>query len=160
MNRLLKQALWNWEESLAVAALVVMVLSVSFGVVSRYITVTSATWAVELAGLSFTWAVFLGAAAAFRRNMHVSVDIIVNVLSKRTNTLISWVVDLLILAFLIYVLYLSVLIAIDSYSRPSPVLRISFSYVYAALVLAMASMLVHHSRNLVLRWRSATEIQS
>ncbi len=159
MNRLLKQALWNWEESLAVAALVVMVLSVSFGVVSRYITVTSATWAVELAGLSFTWAVFLGAAAAFRRNMHVSVDIIVNLLSERANTLLAWVVDLLVLAFLIYVLYLSVLISIESHSRPSPVLRISFSYVYLGLVLSMGSMLVHHIRQLVLKWQNTKESQ-
>jgi TRAP-type C4-dicarboxylate transport system permease small subunit len=160
MTRSLKYALWNWEESLAVIALIVMTSSVSFGVVSRYVTVTSATWAVELANLSFTWVVFLGAAAAFRRGLHVSVDMIVRPLPARAKALVAWVVDLLLLGFLSYVLYLSVLITIESGIRPSPVLRIPFSYVYAALVLSLGSMLIQHLRHLVLRVRKPWELQS
>ena len=142
--RLAARAVRNWELTLAAIALLVVVVSVSFGVISRYVTQTSATWATELASLSFTWTVFLGAAAAFRRDLHVSVDLIVRLLPARWSSAVAWAMDLLLLVFLPYALYLSISIAIDAAGRPSPVLRISFIYVYGAVVLCFASILVHH----------------
>ncbi len=155
--RLVGQALCNWELTLAAIALLVVIASVSFGVVSRYVTQTSATWAVELASLSFTWVVFLGAAAAFRRNMHVSVDLVVRLLPKRWSAAVSWAMDLLLLVFLPYALYLAISIAIDSIDRPSPVLRISFLYVYGAVVLSFASIFVHHVIHMARRVAGARE---
>lgn len=149
--RLTGRALRNWELTLAAIALLVVVVSVSFGVISRYVTQTSATWATELASLSFTWTVFLGAAAAFRRDMHVSVDLIIRLLPARWSTAVTWAMDLLLLVFLPYALYLAISIAIDAAGRPSPVLRISFLYVYGAVVLCFASIFVHHVLRLVAR---------
>lgn len=151
LYQLLKRALWRWEETLAVAALVVVIASVSFGVVTRYVSATSATWAVELAGLAFTWCVFLGAAAAFRKGMHVSVELFVAIIPVPMRVIVSWMIDIIVLGFLGYLLYLSALITLDSGSRPSPVLRIPFTYVYGALVLSVGSMLVHHILQMLAR---------
>lgn len=146
-------ALWRWEETLAVLALVVVVFSVSYGVATRYVTETSATWATEMASLSFTWVVFLGAAGAYRRRMHVSVDALVRLLPPRGAAALSWATDLLVLVFLAYTLVLAVQITFDAASRPSPVLRISFFWVYLAVVLGFGSMLVHHALHIIDRLR-------
>lgn len=149
----LRTAIYRWEESLAVMALCVVVVSVSYGVFTRYITETSATWATELASLSFTWVVFLGAAGAMRRGMHISVDAFTRLLSQRLSSALAWVTDLLVLAFLAYALFLAINITIDASSRPSPVLRISFFWVYLAVVLGFGSMLITHALNMVAKAR-------
>ena len=149
----LRAALYRWEESLAVMALCVVVASVSYGVFTRYITETSATWATELASLSFTWVVFLGAAGAMRRGMHISVDAFTRLLSPRLSAALAWATDLLVLVFLGYALYLAITITIDASGRPSPVLRISFFWVYLAVVLGFGSMLVTQALNMLAKAR-------
>lgn len=146
--------LFRWEESLAVVALCVVVASVSYGVITRYVTATSATWATELASLSFTWVVFLGAAGAMRRNMHVSIDALTRLLPGTVERVVVWVVDLLVLAFLAYATYLAVIITIEANHRPSPVLRISFTWVYLAVVLGFGSMLISHLAAIVRKLRA------
>lgn len=157
IGRSIGRIFWRWEETLAIVALLIVVGSVSFGVFSRYITATPATWAVELASLSFTWMVFLGAAAAFRRNMHVSVDLLTRLAPRRLSRAVTFFLDILLLVFLPYALYLSVLITVDSYYRPSPLLRIPFTYVYLALVLSFGSIFIHHILQVISRLRTKEE---
>lgn len=145
--------LLHWEEMLAVIALCVVVAAVSYGVITRYVTATSATWATELAGLAFTWVVFLGAAAAMRHGMHVSIDAVTRLLPASVARLIAAAMNILVLVFLAYTTYLAISIMIDAYHRPSPVLRISFTWVYLAVVLGFGSMLVTHARELAQKMR-------
>ncbi|WP_306119811.1 MULTISPECIES: TRAP transporter small permease [unclassified Roseitalea] len=150
----IRTVLSRWEETLAVVALCVVVVAVSYGVITRHVTQTPATWATELASLSFTWVVFLGAAGAMRRHMHVSVDAITRILPRAVAGPLAWLADLLVLAFLAYTLWLAFGIMIDANERPSPVLRISFTWVYLAVVLSFGSMLVHHVLHMLERLRT------
>jgi len=143
--------LFRWEEMIACLALCVVVFSVSYGVITRYFTATSATWATELASLSFTWVVFLGAAGAMRHNMHVSIDVVTRLMPTRLAQIVAWAIDLLVLAFLAYTTYLAVLISVEANHRPSPVLRISYSWVYLAVVLGFGSMLISHLAAMIRR---------
>lgn len=132
----------RWEEALAGLSLIVVVCSVGYGIVSR-LTPYSATWTVELATLSFTWAVFFGAAAAFRRGQHVRIDVIMVRIPERPRQVLATLVDVLILCFLAYTLYYAALLTVSSAARPSPILRIPFTFVYGAVLVSLASMLVH-----------------
>ena len=53
-----------------------MILSVAWGVITRYITAQPATWAGELAVIAFAWVVFLGASACFKYRLHASIDMV------------------------------------------------------------------------------------
>lgn len=143
----------HWEEALAGLSFVVVVGSVGFGVLSRHVTTTAATWTVELSTLAFTWLVFFGAAAAFRRGMHVRIDILVTMLPNRFQVALRWAVDLLILCFLAYTAYFALQLSISSMARHSPVLRIPFTWVYGAVVLSLASMIVHQIAEMLARFR-------
>ena len=140
MRSVLRVALKNLEEVVAGVALVIVVALILYGIFNRYVLELSSVWAPELASLIFTWVVFLGASAAWKRNMHISIDVIVSRLGPRVRPPIRALADAIVVVFLGYATYLAISIAISSYVRLSPVLRVPFTYVYAAVALAFASM--------------------
>ena len=64
----------NIEEALGTAFFLVMVLSVTIGVVSRYGFNHPLIWTEEIANFSFLWGVFMGSAAAAKKHTHIVVD--------------------------------------------------------------------------------------
>ena len=140
MRPVLRGILRNAEEVVAGVALVVVVALIIYGIFNRYVLQQSSVWAPELASLIFTWVVFLGASAAWKRNMHISIDVIVSRLGPRLQTPVRALTDVIVVVFLAYATYLAISIAISSHVRLSPVLRVPFTYVYAGVALAFASM--------------------
>lgn len=79
-RRWLDGTLANLEEIFGVAFFLVMVVSVSIGVLFRYAFNRPLVWPEEVSGFSFLWAVFLGAAAAAKRREHIVVDTLVELM--------------------------------------------------------------------------------
>ena len=102
MRSAMRRFLTNFEEIIAGVALVAMVGLIVYGIVNRYVLQRPSVWAPELAGLFFTWAVFLGAAAAWKRDMHISIDFIATRMSPRVQSVIGAATDVIILMFLAY----------------------------------------------------------
>ena len=65
----------------------VMTLSVLGQVVTRYLLTTSLNWSEELARLCFVCLVFLGAACLSRRNEHLAVTTLIDLLPLRLHSL-------------------------------------------------------------------------
>ncbi|WP_179381660.1 TRAP transporter small permease [Jannaschia marina] len=130
------------ENLVSFSALTVLVLAVFWGVLTRYITERPAVWTTELSGIMFTWVVFVGAMTAFRDGRHIRVTLLVDFLPEIPRRVARKVADLLVVGFLGYATYLSVLMMQAGATRPSPVLDIPFSWVYLATVLAFAGMTV------------------
>ncbi|HXV23092.1 MAG TPA: TRAP transporter small permease [Alphaproteobacteria bacterium] len=135
----------NLEEVVAGAGLVLVVGLTTYNIVNRYVLQRSGVWAPELAEMIFAWVVFLGASAAWKRNMHISIGVVVRYLGRRTRAVVGVLGDIVLIAFLAYVTYLAIKITISGHSRVSPVLRIPFSYVYAGAALSFGLMLVRRS---------------
>jgi TRAP-type C4-dicarboxylate transport system permease small subunit len=66
--------LQNVEEAVGTVFFLVMVLSVSIGVLFRYVFNHPLIWTEEIANFAFLWGVFMGAAAAAKRHTHIVVD--------------------------------------------------------------------------------------
>ena len=132
----------NVEEVIAGIGLVLVVAITVYGIFNRYVLERSAVWAPELAGFIFTWVVFLGASAALKRNMHISIGVVVRYLNPRVRAAVGVIADIVLVAFLAYATYLALKITISSHSRLSPVMRVPFSYVYASAALGLALMLL------------------
>jgi TRAP-type transport system small permease protein len=130
------------EETVAGAGLVIVVIITIYNIVNRYVLEQSAVWAPELAGMIFAWVVFLGASAAWKRGMHISISVVVSRLGPRTQAVVRLAGDAVLVAFLAYATYLAAKITVSSYSRLSPVMRVPFSYVYASAALCFALMLL------------------
>ncbi|MFV0385090.1 TRAP transporter small permease [Paracoccus sp. (in: a-proteobacteria)] len=108
------RALKNWEENVAAAALAVVFLAVSWGVMARYVAPRPAVWSNEVATIGFAWIVFVGAAAGARRNLHIGVDLVTARLPEHVQRWISIAVALFLALALAYVAWLAVRIGIKS----------------------------------------------
>jgi TRAP-type transport system small permease protein len=128
------------EEVLACAALVLVVLAVAWGVLTRYVTAQPAPWTGEVAGMAFAWLVFLGSAAAFKRGMHASVDLLTARLPGMVRRPLEIVIDLAVLAFAAYVVWLGLEFTNRNLDNPSPVLRLPMSIIYLPVALCFASI--------------------
>jgi TRAP-type transport system small permease protein len=128
------------EEVIACSALLVVVAAVCWGVLTRYITAQPAPWAGEVAGMGFAWLVFLGAAAGYKRGLHVSIDILTQFLPRPLERALAVLVQLAILVFAAYVAWLGVGFTIRNLANPSPVLRIPQSIIYLAVTLGFFSI--------------------
>lgn len=145
------------EEVVASAALLVVVAAVCWGVLTRYVTAQPAAWTGEVAGMGFAWLIFLGAAAGFKRRLHVSIDLLTNRLPAPLRRVLELVVQLAILAFAAYVTWLGVGFTLANIDNPSPVLRLPQSIIYLAATLGFLSIGVRQAVRLVrsMRMREA-----
>lgn len=141
------------EEVIAGAALVVVVLSTCWGVLTRYITEQPAAWTGELAGIAFAWLVFVGAAAGVKYGAHIAIDMLVVRLPTLLRRAVMLAADALVLAFLGMLLVLSVQFSIAAWGDPTSVLRLPRSVTYASVVVGSLCMLLRFARAAWRRWR-------
>lgn len=133
----------NIDLGVAGIALLVVVASVIWGVLTRYVFSQPATWTTELSSIAFAWVVFFGAAAAMRRGLHIGIPTFVDMLPAPQRKLAMFLALGLAALFLAYATYLAGVLAAQSFNRPSPVLRIPFAYVYSGIALALLLTLLH-----------------
>lgn len=137
------------ENLIAFSALTVLLGSVLWGVLTRYVTESPAVWTTELSGIMFTWVVYIGAMTAMRDNRHIRVTLLVDLLPDMAQTITKKAGDIITIAFLAYVTYLSFVMMQQGATRPSPVLRIPFSFVYLATTISFATMTIITSLRLL-----------
>ncbi|RCW87030.1 TRAP transporter small permease [Paracoccus lutimaris] len=136
------RALRNWEDHVAAAALAVVFVAVSWGVMARYVSPRPAVWSGELATLGFAWIVFVGAAAGARQHLHIGVDLVTARLPQAAQRWIAIGVSLFLAVALAYIAWLAVQIGIKSYNRPTPVMRLPSSIVHVAVFVGFTSIAV------------------
>lgn len=145
----------RFEEIVAGVALVVMVACVCWGVVSRYITEVPSAWAAELAAVAFAWLVFVGAAAALKyAGLHMSITMLVDLLPDVLRRLVALGIDLLVLSFLTYAVWLSIVFCIDSLGDPLPILRLPRSVLYASVGVGSLCMTARYMVVTLRHWRA------
>ena len=131
-----------FEELLASAAITIVVLSAFYGVISRYILNNPVAWSNEIATIAFTWTVFLGAAAAWKYDKHIHLDLVYDFFPKRIKIVSDWLKNLILAVFFVFVLYLSIQFTITAYNKPTAILRIPFSYVDVPVVIFFISIII------------------
>jgi TRAP-type C4-dicarboxylate transport system permease small subunit len=128
LRRLAAQA----EEIVAGAALIVVVLAVCWGVITRYVTLQPAAWAGEVAAFAFAWCVFIGSAAVVKRGGHVSIDMVVAFLPGRLRDGITLAARLAGIGFCAVAAWLAFDFALANADNPSAVLRLPLTILYLA----------------------------
>jgi TRAP-type C4-dicarboxylate transport system permease small subunit len=139
----------NIQEFFSGVALTIVIASVCYGVVSRYILHQPATWANELATVMFTWVVFLGASAAFKHKMHIGIDLLVKSVPRKLRIVLVVTANVILLVFLGYVTISGVSFSIVSYKQPTSVLRIPKTFVFLAVPVGFGLMFFHHIMDLI-----------
>jgi TRAP-type transport system small permease protein len=92
-------------KTLLVVLLVVLVFAVGANVAGRYLFNFSLAWADELSRFLFIWIIFVGAALAFFRGEHISVDFLVEKLPERLALAVGILKNAIILVILVVILW-------------------------------------------------------
>lgn len=82
-----------FEEIVAGAFMVVMSLTTFSNVAARYFFNSPIQWAEELARYSFIWVVFLGAVVCTKRNRHIAIDFLQQMLAPHGSAWLRVFVD-------------------------------------------------------------------
>lgn len=121
-------------------AFVVLLAAVSWGVASRYVVVSPATWVEEVTSIAFAWLIFVGAAELHRQGRHVSVDLITAQMPRPVQVALAAAIELLVVAYCFYASWLGLQQTIASHSSATSMLRIPLSVAYAGLTLGFLLM--------------------
>jgi TRAP-type transport system small permease protein len=112
-------------------------------VVLRYGFGQSLAWAEEVSRYMMIWLSFLGAGLALRAGAHIAVETLPDSLPHALSRLVRLLVVLLMAGFLALILWLGWSYAQFAMMQRTPVLRMPVGYVYLAIPIGMALMLVH-----------------
>lgn len=134
----------RFEEIVAASAVAVVIASVGWGVVTRYVTAQPAAWASEIATLGFAWVVFFGAAACVKYRMHPAIEVLVDRLPPRAGKAARLFNHVLLLSFFGFMAWFGTRFAIDAWDSPSPVLRMPQTWLYGPVALCSVLMAIRY----------------
>ena len=143
----MKFAFKYFEELLASIAISIVVISAFYGVISRYVLNNPVAWSNEVATIAFTWTVFLGAAAAWKNNKHIHLDLVYNFFPNKIKIISDWLKNIILIIFI--ALYLSIQFTITAYNKPTAILRIPFSYVDVPVVIFFSSIILRSIQKII-----------
>jgi TRAP-type C4-dicarboxylate transport system permease small subunit len=134
----------QFEEIVAAAAVAVIIASVGWGVITRYITAQPAAWASEVATLAFAWATFFGGAACVKYRLLPSIGILTDRLPPALQRAARACNHCVLLGFFAFMTWFGIRFAIDTWSSPSPVLRMPQTFLYGPVAFCSALMGVRY----------------
>lgn len=120
---------------------------------TRYVLNDSLAWTEEIARYGLMWVVFIGGAMVTRRNTHIAVELLSNVMKPGPmRQVLLAAVDIVKLAFIAFLAYISVTITERMGIQRMTVFDLSMSWVYAGVSLGCFLMLLRQVINV---WRNA-----
>ena len=132
-------------ERLLIAVMALLVLTVLWGVVTRFVFSAPSRWTEEVATFLLIWASLVGAAVAFAREEHLGLDYFMNQLDPAAQKLSRLIVQIAVLVFVLCVMiqggYTLVVETLKA-QQVTPALGVRMGYVYLAVPLSGAAMLV------------------
>ena len=143
MKQNVKKFFQNFEIIFSSAFLIVTTVLVMLNVILRYFFNMGINWSEEVATGCFVWCVFLGAAAGYKLQIHVGVDMLVNMSPPTAKKIITIIVDGILLLINGYITYIAVIYVTLSYKKPTPVLNISTAYISSSILVSFALMTVY-----------------
>lgn len=129
--------------------IIIMVISLSsmivliFGqVLARYVFGNPSSWTEELSRHLMIWGAFMGAALAYRRGAHMGVDLLINIMPAAVKKITQAAVHVGIGGFSIFLFTMGLQIVQKTMMQFSSALRIPMGYIYLAIPVGAALMVV------------------
>ena len=120
---------------------------------TRYVLNDSLAWTEEIARYALMWIVFIGGAMVTRRNSHIAVELLSNVMKPgRLRAVLLAFVDFVKLGFIGLLAFISLTITERMHQQRMTVFDLPMSYVYGGVAFGCFLMLVRQIQNV---WRNA-----
>nr|WP_246139718.1 TRAP transporter small permease [Parahaliea aestuarii] len=141
---------------LLAALMALLVVSVTWQILSRYLLAVPSSWTEELARFLLVWIGILGAAYAYKVKMHLGIDLLAQSLRGRKAFLLELLVNSVVVVFAVAVMVVggSKLVAMTwELNQISPALGIPMAFVYTVVPLSGALVCLYAAEHSVQAWR-------
>jgi C4-dicarboxylate transporter DctQ subunit len=105
MFNIISKIIGHINQKIAVIGITAGVAIAFTNVVARYVFDASLVWATELTIFLFLWSVFFGAAYCFKKDAHIAVTVVLDIVPSRVAKIMLLVSHLITFVFLIAVSY-------------------------------------------------------
>lgn len=133
-------------EWIMVSLMVVLVVDVTWQVVSRYLLGEASSFSEEVARYLLIWIGLLGSSYAYRKKMHLAFDLFTNKATGKVKFWMELVIHFFIICFSVVVLVFGGWYLVQltwELNQLSASLQISLGYVYFALPLSGVLMVIY-----------------
>lgn len=142
MKKYLLFFLKNFEEIVAGICLSVMVAVTFCNVIGRKFFTAPITWGDEFCLFLAGWAVFLGMAAAYKRNQHLGMEFVLNHLNPKNRFRLQQLLTIVMLILCVILMKASWDFTFAAAKR-TQIMRIHYRYVYASAGVGFTLMTIH-----------------
>lgn len=138
----MKKFLNNFEEYCLMILFPIMTSVVFIATIGRYLQLFSLPWSEELSRYIMVWMAYLGASVGIKRNAHLGVEVLINMLPKKIQRAAAYVRVVIIIIFNSLIIYYSFQIISHQIriQQTSPALFIPIWIAYLAVPFGMFLM--------------------
>jgi TRAP-type transport system small permease protein len=134
---------------ICLAAFVVLLILVTFEILSRFVPLFPLGWADEVVEMAFAYLIFLGTALLWRGRAHFSVDLIPDLLKgTQASRILSVILNGLALAFFLVFAYQGGKLSLRAVTTESPILAFPKTIWYGVMPIAGLIMVGYTLRDL------------
>ncbi len=146
MLKKIEKLLDQIEEYFVFGSLLLMVIIVFANVLGRFVFQFSVPWAEEAARYLMIWATFVAASLGVKKGAHITLDILTVYLPEKGNRIIRAISYILSMTYCILILKIGIPFIIDMVAKGqiSPALQIPVHFVYLAIIVGTALMLIRY----------------
>lgn len=121
-------------------------------VIFRYFLDGSLPWSEEAVRFLFIWLSFLGFSVTMNRGGHIGVDFFVNLLPPQLKRMLALASDAVIVGFVIFLAVKGMQVVQVTKNNLSPAMQLSMGYLYMALPVSAAILLLYTLRVTCRHW--------
>lgn len=135
-GKIIDRIIW-FIERILILMLAAAIIIITLQVIFRYVLGDPLKWSEQLSRMMFVWMIFLGVPCVFHRKMSVCFDLLTTKLPRIPNTVVTFFVQLCVLAFAAFFFVCSVELCIETGARMTPGVQIPQNLMYIAMPIAM-----------------------
>ena len=141
----------NLVGKILIILMMAMTLDVLWGVFTRYVMGSQASWSEELARFLLIWIGILGTAYASGKKMHLAIDLLAEKLNSRGQRRLEQIIAALIFLFAFCVMVIGggrLIYIVSKLGQHSPALNIPMQLVYLVIPLSGVLIMIYKTKDL------------
>jgi TRAP-type C4-dicarboxylate transport system permease small subunit len=115
----------------------------------RYVIDNPLSWTEQVSRILFVWMTFLGAAVLYRQKLHITIDMIVLMLPPPLRSVLYWLVEFGLLAFVIVFFIFGLKLSLDTWTNTFGALDITPASFYLAAPASSALIMIYFVEKLI-----------
>jgi TRAP-type C4-dicarboxylate transport system permease small subunit len=129
----------NWAiERVCALLMAVLVLTIWLGVLDRYLYTLGTTWTEEFARYTMIWCALLAVPVAAYRREHIGLEFVLNFLPRPTRRILQLALDLIGIAFFLFLTYYSIGMTIEGKSQHANIFGMTMFIPFASVPITSA----------------------